>query len=156
MQRRGYHFSFIFLSHSTEKFRKRSLLCFRNVLLWKKFMDKIWGYHKFPSEIFRLTVPKNFVGEPFNISENLGYRKILCIRRGYRYSLLNFFCLTVPKKFVRELFCVSKKFRYRKFSCIGKGGIVEKSFVSQNRNEKLGNGTLLFSRKFLVSKKFFG
>ena len=31
-----------------------------------------------------------------------------------------------------------------------------KSFASQDRNEKLGKGTLLFSRKFLVSKKFYG
>ena len=35
-------------------------------------------------------------------------------------------------------------------------GVVEKSFVSQDRNEKFGKGTLLFSRKSLVFKKFYG
>ena len=37
------------------------------------------GYQVFPSKIFGLTLPKNFLGHPFNVSENLGYRKILCI-----------------------------------------------------------------------------
>ena len=27
-------------------------------------------YHDFPSKLFRLTVPKNFAGEPFGVSEN--------------------------------------------------------------------------------------
>ena len=34
------------------------------------------GYHDFP------TVPKNFVGEPFCVSENFWYRKMLGIREG--------------------------------------------------------------------------
>ena len=33
---------------------------------------------------------------------------------------------------------------------------VEEFSVSQDRNEKLCKGTLLFSRKFLVSKKYYG
>ena len=78
-------------------------------------------------------------------------------KRGY-HDFRSKFCLTVPKNFVGEPFCVSKNFWYRKVLCIGGGhhGLVEKSFVSQDRNEKLGKGALLFSRKFLASKNFFG
>ena len=41
------------------------------------------GYHDFPLKNFRLTVPKNFVVEPVCVSENFGYRKILCLRAEY-------------------------------------------------------------------------
>ena len=40
------------------------------------------GYHDFPLKNFCLTVPKNFVEEPFCVSENFCYRKILWIRGG--------------------------------------------------------------------------
>ena len=39
-------------------------------------------YHDFPLKIFCLTVPKNFVEEPFCVSENVWYRKMLGIREG--------------------------------------------------------------------------
>ena len=108
MRKRGYHV-FRFLSHSTEKLRKGSLP-------FQKFsgMDKNYGYEmggiSFSSKIFCLTVPKNFVGRPFNVSENFRYRKILCIRRGYHYSPLKIFCLTIAEKVRREiLLCFKKK-----------------------------------------------
>ena len=41
------------------------------------------GYHTFPSKLFCLTVPNNFVEEPFCVSESFGYRKILCLRGEY-------------------------------------------------------------------------
>ena len=50
---------------------------------------------------------ENFRGHPFNASENLGYRKILCIIGGITSFRRNFFCLTVPKNFVKEPFSVS-------------------------------------------------
>ena len=40
------------------------------------------GYHDFPLKNFCLTVAKNFVGEPFCVSENFWYRKMLGIREG--------------------------------------------------------------------------
>ena len=41
------------------------MLCFGKFPVAKKFMDKGGGeYQDFPPELFRLTVPKNFVGEP--------------------------------------------------------------------------------------------
>ena len=53
-----------------------------------------------------ISVPKNFVGEPFGVSENFGYRKILCIRGGGGYydSPSKSFCVTVPKHFVEKPF----------------------------------------------------
>ncbi len=40
--------------------------CFRNFPVAKKFMDKGGGeHHDFLSKIISLTVPKNFVGQPF-------------------------------------------------------------------------------------------
>ena len=42
------------------------MLGFRNFLIAKKFMDKREGqYQDFPAKIFRLTVPKHFLEEPF-------------------------------------------------------------------------------------------
>ena len=40
------------------------------------------GYHDFPLKNFRLTVPKNFVEEPFFVSQNFGHRKMFGIRGG--------------------------------------------------------------------------
>ena len=36
-------------------------------------------YHSFPSKIFHLRVPKDFVGEHFGIPEKFGYRRISCL-----------------------------------------------------------------------------
>ena len=64
------------------------MLCFRKFLVAKKFMDEREGeISRFPSKIFCLTVPKNFVGQPFRLSlissiENFyaseGYVTIFC------------------------------------------------------------------------------
>ena len=56
-----------------------SMLCFRKILLTKKFMDKREGeVSRFPSKIFCLRMPKHFVEEPFcavfqkiSVSENV-------------------------------------------------------------------------------------
>ena len=68
------------LSHSTEKLRTGTFLCFTKFLVSKKFMDKRGGggreYHDFLSKIFCLTVPKIFVGEPFSVSLTSGIEKI--------------------------------------------------------------------------------
>ena len=63
----------IFMSHSAENFRKGILLFLRKFLVSKSFMDE------------------KFRGHPFNISENLGYRKILCIIGGITIFRLKFF-----------------------------------------------------------------
>ena len=58
---------------------------------------------------FCLTVPKNFVGEQFSVSENFDYRKSFLHEKGISRLCVENFCLTVPKNFVGKPFCVSKK-----------------------------------------------
>ena len=48
------------------------------------------GSHVFTSELFCLTVPKLVVGEPFNVAEYLGYRKIFCMIGGITGSIKKF------------------------------------------------------------------
>ena len=62
------------------------------------------GYQYFPLKNFRLTVPKNFVGEPFSVSLISGIEKILCFRELCHDFVSKFFRLTVPKNFVEEPF----------------------------------------------------
>ena len=51
---------------------------------------------------------KNFVEEPFCVSENFCYRKMLGIIGGVHQAFSSkTFCLTVPKTFVEEPFSVS-------------------------------------------------
>ena len=61
-------------------------------------------YRKFPSKIFCLTVPKNFVGEPFNVSLISGIEKFYA-SEGYVTSFRRKFFVSVPKHFVEEPFC---------------------------------------------------
>ena len=89
----------IFMSHSAENFRKEILLFLRKFLLSKSFMDKK-GVSRFSVENFLSHSAEKFCGHPFNVSENLGYRKILCIIGGYHNFPSKIFCLTVPKNFV--------------------------------------------------------
>ena len=64
-------------------------------------------YQDFPSKIFSLTWPKNFVGEPFSVSLISGIEKFYaseCYVTIFDF-LSNFFGLTVPKKVAGEPFC---------------------------------------------------
>ena len=51
-----------------------SLQCFRKIGVPKNFIHNR-GYHNFPSKLFCLTVPKNFVKEPFSVSLISGIKK---------------------------------------------------------------------------------
>ena len=87
------------LSHSSEKIRRGTLLCFRKILVSKNARDKRGGvYHNFPSKFFCLTVPKNFVGKSFSDSLISGIEKFW-IRGGRKYRIFpsKIFCHTVPK-----------------------------------------------------------
>ena len=80
----------------------------------KNFLH-IRGYNVFPSKIFGLTVPKKFVGENFGVSENFGYRKILCFREGeYRVSPSKTFVTLYQKISLRNTSV------FEKISCIAK------------------------------------
>ena len=66
---KGYHDFLLknFPSHSAEKFRRGTRLCFTKFRVSKNFMPKR-GISRFSPKNFCLTVPKNFVGEPFSAS----------------------------------------------------------------------------------------
>ena len=148
-----------FLSHSADKIR-RTLLCFERILVSKNFKQRRAEASRFCRKFFYLTGPKKT--SPGNHSV-LFFRKFLVskqflwIRGGgevSRFSVEKFLSHCTKTFPWRTLWCF-RKFFYRKFSCLGGGGItvLSKFLVSQDRNEKLCKGTILFSRKFLVSKK---
>ena len=66
-----------FLSNSPEKNRRGILYCC-NIFGCQKSLDTRGGgeHQAFPSEIFCLTVPKNFVGEHFSVSLVAGTDKV--------------------------------------------------------------------------------
>ena len=115
-----------FWSHSTEKLRWGTLQCIRKFWVSKNFIhqrEREGGgeYHVSPSKTFYLTVPKNFVGEHFGVSENFGYRKILCIREGggITFSVKNFLSHSTKKFRLGTLRCfrkfrVSQNFMHKK------------------------------------------
>ena len=97
----------------------------------------------FLSKIFDVTVPKNFVGEPFSVSLVPGIKKKLCLR-GLCHFFIEFFCLAVPKNFEGEPFCAvfqkvaGSEYVYGK----EKGSIKSlrrKLFLSQDRKFHRGN-----------------
>ena len=133
------------------------LCCFSENFRWRK---SLWirggGGLKISIEIILSHSAEKFRrGESFSVSLNSGIEKVWIA--GGRGSITIFrrsFCLTVPKYFLGEHFGVSEQFFYQKFSCIAVGATrFCRNFFSQDRNEKLCKGTLLFSRKVLVSKK---
>ena len=131
------------LSHSADKIRRRTLLCFEGILVSKSFKQRRGKFHGSVEIFFYLTGP-----------EKLRQGTILCFRK-----------LLVGKNTLwisggggitifRRSFCLRQ---FRKFSWIGGGASrFYWNFVSQDRNEKLCKATLLFSGNFLVSKKIYG
>ena len=81
------------------------MLCFRKFTVGKSLWIRGRGeYQGFPSKVFRLMVPKNFVGELFSVII-FGCRKNSCFRGLCHDFSSKFFCLTVPKDSVGEPFC---------------------------------------------------
>ena len=80
------------------------MLCFGKFPVANKFMDKKGGSIKIFRRKFFVSVPKNFVGEPFRVSLISGIGKILCFRGLCHDFPSKIFCLTVPKHFVEEPF----------------------------------------------------
>ena len=74
---------------------------------------------------FCLTLPKNFVRDPFCVSEKFWYRNILWIGREYHMFPSSFFRLTLPKNFVGgtprcfRTFLVSNNFIDKKGRMVG-------------------------------------
>ena len=92
------------LSHSTEKLRRGTLLCFTKFLVPKKFMDKRGGVSQFSVNIFLSHSAEKFRRGTPQCVTNFGYWTILCFWELCHDFVWKFFCLTVPKNFVEELF----------------------------------------------------
>ena len=74
-----------------KKIRKGTFLCFKEILVSKKFMKKRGGgYQDFLSKSFCLTVPKKFLGEPISVSLYLGLDKFFASEVKSRFSDENF------------------------------------------------------------------
>ena len=85
---------------------------------------------------------ENFRKEPFEVSEKLEYRKILCIMGWYHDFPSKVFSFTVPRNFVGEPFCVSENFLYgSKFEKEGGIMIFYREF-SVSHNERVRGGNL--------------
>ena len=158
-----------FLVSQCQKISWASPKCFRKFRVSKNFMHTR-GYHVFPSKFFLSHSAENIRGHPFDVSENLGYRKILCIIGGITSFRRNFFvsqCRKIPWASLQcfRKFGVSKNFMHTR----GITFFRRKIFVSQCRkysghpsdvSENLGyqkilcilGGITFFRRKFFVSQ----
>ena len=112
------------------------------------------GYHDFSFKIFCLTVPKNFVGEHFGVSENFGYRKILCIREGgIRFLRRIFLSHSADKIRRRTLLCFERILVWITFKILWiRGGITilrRQVFVSLYQNISLENTSVSQKNSFI-------
>ena len=146
--------SFNFSVSQYQKIMLKQLGVRKNFGYRKKFC--IGGYHDFLSKKFRLTVPKNFVGEPFCVSKKICYRKIICMGGGGIKVLSKIFCFSGPKNFVRDPLCGSEIFLCGKKLWIrdGEGDITfsVENFLS-NSAPKLRADHQCFKKNW-VSKNF--
>ena len=138
------------LSHSADKICRRALMCFERNLVSKIFIQRRGKLHSFLSHRTEKTSAENHS----MFQKISGWKKYFMDKKGEGITLFLREVFVSLLYFIGEHFGVSEKFFYRKFSCI-EGGItvLSKIFVSQDRNEKLCKGTLLFSGKLLVSKR---
>ena len=169
--------------HSAESFPRGSLYCCNN-FRYRKNLDKSGGSIKiFRGKFFCLTVPKNFVGEPFCavFQKNSGSEKFMDKRGGeFQDFQSKIFCLTVPKNSVGEAFAVAIISGIEKI-WIRVGGVSRfsvENFLSHSDEkfrrailhccnnfgyrkslDKKGGGIKIFRRKFFcltVPKNFVG
>ena len=104
------------MSHSAENFRKEILLFLRKFLVSKKIWMKK-GVSRFSVENFLSHSAKKIRGHPLNVSENLGYRKTLCILGGITFFRRKFFvsqCWKISWAYLQSFrkFGVSKNFMH--------------------------------------------
>ena len=105
------------LSHSADKIRRRTLLCFERILVSKIFKQRRGKLHGFV-ENFYLTGPKKLrQGTILCFRKFLVGKNILWIRGGGVIAIFRrSFCLTVPKYFIGEHFgeLLSKIFMHKR------------------------------------------
>ena len=160
--RRGYHKTRLKNFCLTVPIKFVEHFCVSKEFWYRKFSCKGGGkLHGFVEFFLSHRTEKTSPGNHYVFQKISGREKIFMDKRGggrYHDFPSKSFCLTVPKYFIGEHFCVSEKIFLTKIFMHRRGGItvLPKFFVSQDRNEKLCKGTLLFSRKFLVSKTIYG
>ena len=128
-----------FLSHSTEKFRWGTLLCFERILVSKIFKQRRGEASRFFRKFLsNRTKTKSFVKEPFCFPENFWYRKVLWMKRG-------------GITFFRRKFLVSqcRKNSWASLQCFRKFG-VSKNFMHNRGYHKFS------SKIFCLSAEKFG
>ena len=154
MLNRGYH---IFPSKSfcltVSKNFVRESHCFWENIRFQKVLWMKTGVSRFPVGKFWSHSAEKFGGHPFNVSENLGYRTILCIIGVSQFSVESFLSHSA-ETFRGHPFNVSENLEYQKSLCLI-GGITffpQKVFVSQCR--KISWASLQCLRKLGASKTF--
>ena len=154
----------IFLSHIAEKFRRRILYCCNN-FGYRESLDKGGGeYQDFPWKIFCLTVPKNFLVEPFSVSLITGTEKVWIRGGGASGFTVENFLSHSAENFRRAIPQCCNNFGYRK-SLDKKGGghqdipskifclTVPKNFVGQSFTVAIKSGIeKIWIRVGLVSR----
>ena len=109
------------LSHSADKIRWRTLLCFERILVSKSFKQRRGKLNGLVENCIISQDRKISPGNHYVFQKIPGREKYFTHKRGGITIFCRSFCLTVPKNFIGEQFGVSKKIFYRKFSCIGGG-----------------------------------
>ena len=107
---------------------------------------KSGGLSHFSVKIFWSHSAEKVRGHPLNVSENLGYRKILCIIGGITIFRQKFF-VSVSKNFVKEPFSVSLISGIKK--CYGKIVKIFGMRETRTSNLLLENGVVLTLLLFL-------
>ena len=97
---------------------------------------------------------EKFRGHPFNVSENLEYRKISCIIGGITILLRNFF-VSCAEKFRGHPFNFSEKLGYRKILCIIGGITIFRRNIFCLTAPKNFVGIPSMSQKFWGFEKFY-
>ena len=146
------------LSHSANKIRRRTFLCFERILVSKSFKGggKLYG---FVENFFYLTGPKKLRQGTIVFQKISGREKYFTDKRGVSRFSVEVFVSLYRKISLENTLVIQKNSFIQKFSCIGGGRgitVLSKFFVLQDRNEKLCKGTRLFPGNFLVSKKIYG
>ena len=136
-----------FLFHIAEKFCRWTLLCCVSESFRQRKSLWIRGEGEcqdFRSKIFCLTVPKKFVEEPFCVSENLWFRKMLGIREGAGITIFRQNCFVSQyRKTRRGTFWCFKKFLVSKYFMVQRdmSRISVENFLSYS-TETFRRGTL--------------
>ena len=148
------------LCHSADNFRRRTLLCFEKILVSKSFKQRREEASRFCRNFLKIHRTEKTSPGNHSVFQKKSGNNILWIRGWGGYQ-------DFPSKFLshcteifhwRTLQCFrkilfSKIFMHRR----GRGiTVLSKFFVSHDQNKKHCKGTLLFSRKILVSKKNYG